>query len=255
MRPGSSSSASRRERRDDGTRVGSSFVDRFRSSMHVSDPAAPRAAVGSGIRRWSPEALRPGLAGTGRGSPATGVGGRPRQAPPPPPPQLTTGRGVSRPAANQLQTTGRRLAEPVRRAGSPGAVRRDLSGASPRASPPPRPVGSSSPVGSTRGLGSSGRGSPVPRPKPPEPSLKVGIVLMTRKPHRFDYWLRYHRSLGIAHVFVHVEDTPELVAMLQTSEVPADEGPNSPATSGSAVAPPCYSHLRTPASPRSTLTS
>ena len=38
----------------------------------------------------------------------------------------------------------------------------------------------------------------MPRPKPPEPSLKVGIVLMTRKPHRFDYWLRYHRSLGIA---------------------------------------------------------
>ena len=59
----------------------------------------------------------------------------------------------------------------------------------------------------------------MPRPKPPEPSLKVGIVLMTRKPHRFDYWLRYHRSLGIAHVYVHVEDTPELVALLQTSEV------------------------------------
>eukprot|EP00965_Chrysotila_dentata_P232445 6198976-Pleurochrysis_carterae.AAC.2 len=28
---------------------------------------------------------------------------------------------------------------------------------------------------------------------------------MTRKPHRFDWWLRYHRNLGICHVFVHVE--------------------------------------------------
>ena len=45
--------------------------------------------------------------------------------------------------------------------------------------------------------------------------LKVGITLMTRKPHRFDWWLRYHRSLGIYHVFVHVEDTPELLPILK----------------------------------------
>jgi len=48
--------------------------------------------------------------------------------------------------------------------------------------------------------------------------LKVAITLMTRKPHRFDWWLRYHRSLGIYHVFVHVEDTPELVDGLLASE-------------------------------------
>ena len=48
--------------------------------------------------------------------------------------------------------------------------------------------------------------------------MKVGIVLMTRKPHRFDFWLRYHRSIGISRVFVHVEDTPELLALLETPE-------------------------------------
>jgi hypothetical protein len=48
--------------------------------------------------------------------------------------------------------------------------------------------------------------------------LKVGITLMTRKPHRFDWWLRYHRSLGIYHVFVHVEDTPELIPLLRDEE-------------------------------------
>lgn len=31
-------------------------------------------------------------------------------------------------------------------------------------------------------------------------------------------WLRYHRSLGICHVFVHVEDTPDLVPCLATDE-------------------------------------
>ena len=48
--------------------------------------------------------------------------------------------------------------------------------------------------------------------------LRVAITLMTRKPHKFDWWLRYHRSLGISHVFVHVEDTPELVPMLASDE-------------------------------------
>jgi len=46
----------------------------------------------------------------------------------------------------------------------------------------------------------------------------VAITLMTRKPHRFDWWLRYHRSLGVCHVFVHVEDTPELLALLSSAE-------------------------------------
>lgn len=31
-------------------------------------------------------------------------------------------------------------------------------------------------------------------------------------------WLRYHRSLGVNHVFVHVEDTPELLPLLATDE-------------------------------------
>jgi len=52
----------------------------------------------------------------------------------------------------------------------------------------------------------------------PFPGLKVGITLMTRKPHRFDWWLRYHRSLGIYKVFVHVEDTPELLPLLRSDE-------------------------------------
>jgi len=41
---------------------------------------------------------------------------------------------------------------------------------------------------------------------------------MTRKPHRFDWWLRYHRNLGIYHVFVHVEDTPDLIPLLESPE-------------------------------------
>lgn len=53
---------------------------------------------------------------------------------------------------------------------------------------------------------------------PQEYGLKVAITLMTRKPHRFDWWLRYHRSLGIYHVFVHVEDTPELFDLLSSDE-------------------------------------
>lgn len=31
-------------------------------------------------------------------------------------------------------------------------------------------------------------------------------------------WLRYHRSLGIHHVFVHVEDTPDLLGLLASEE-------------------------------------
>jgi len=55
---------------------------------------------------------------------------------------------------------------------------------------PARPVGSS-----------PERSRAVPRPEPHEPGLKVGIVLMTRRPHRFDFWLAYHRSLGISPFF------------------------------------------------------
>lgn len=48
--------------------------------------------------------------------------------------------------------------------------------------------------------------------------LRVAIALMTRKPHHFDWWLRYHLSLGVCHVFVHVEDTPELLPLLASAE-------------------------------------
>ena len=50
-------------------------------------------------------------------------------------------------------------------------------------------------------LDQMGRSRAVPRPEPHEPDLKVGIVLMTRRPHRFDFWLAYHRSLGISPFF------------------------------------------------------
>ena len=52
----------------------------------------------------------------------------------------------------------------------------------------------------------------------PYAGLRVAITLMTRKPHRFEWWLRYHLSLGICHVFVHVEDTPELLPLLASAE-------------------------------------
>ena len=58
-------------------------------------------------------------------------------------------------------------------------------------------------------------GSGQPRPYA---GLRVAITLMTRKPHRFEWWLRYHLSLGICHVFVHVEDTPELLPLLASAE-------------------------------------
>ena len=47
---------------------------------------------------------------------------------------------------------------------------------------------------------------------------RLAITLMTRKPHRFDWWLRYHKSLGVCHVFIHVEDTPELLELLDSDE-------------------------------------
>ena len=48
--------------------------------------------------------------------------------------------------------------------------------------------------------------------------IRVGIALMTREPHCFDWWLRYHRSLGIEHVYVHVEGSPALLSLLQSDE-------------------------------------
>jgi len=82
-------------------------------------------------------------------------------------------------------------------------------------SPSPVPTGHGS-LHPSPTRGSPTRGSPF---KPVhEPSCKVAITLMTRKPHRFDWWLRYHISLGVYHIFVHAEDTPELLPLLDSPE-------------------------------------
>lgn len=51
-----------------------------------------------------------------------------------------------------------------------------------------------------------------------EARLPVAICLLTRKPHRFDWWMHYHLSLGVQHFFIRVEDTPELLELLATAE-------------------------------------
>lgn len=190
------------------------FVDRFRLSMNVSGGETTQRPIGNPLRRWSPSPIKdpesnrhgvPMAAGSGRAAPSSSPLGPERLSPVLQPDD--GGRRAS--ASKKTQPPPRRLTEPVRKVGSPASLaRRDLPAASPRQQPrsvaasPPRPVGS----------------SPERRKPQAEPTLKVGIVLMTRKPHRFDFWLRYHRSIGITRVFVHVEDTPELLALLETAE-------------------------------------
>lgn len=41
--------------------------------------------------------------------------------------------------------------------------------------------------------------------------VSFAIATVTRNPHRFDRWLEYYRRLGAAHVFLAVEQTPEVV--------------------------------------------
>lgn len=57
-------------------------------------------------------------------------------------------------------------------------------------------------------------------PKAPAPGstkpVCAGLALLTRKPMHFEWWLRYHMALGISHFFIHVEDTPELLPLLQS---------------------------------------
>mmetsp|Transcript_15654 Transcript_15654/g.39845 ORF Transcript_15654/g.39845 Transcript_15654/m.39845 type:complete len:432 (-) Transcript_15654:76-1371(-) len=55
-------------------------------------------------------------------------------------------------------------------------------------------------------------------PKAPSSVKPMGsaISLLTRKPLHFEWWLNYHMSLGISHFFVHIEDTPELLPLLQS---------------------------------------
>lgn len=44
----------------------------------------------------------------------------------------------------------------------------------------------------------------------------VGLFCMVRKPKNFDTWLEYQISLGIDHIFLLVEDTPELKPLVDS---------------------------------------
>ena len=58
-----------------------------------------------------------------------------------------------------------------------------------------------------------GRKPVVASAKRARPSAtSFAIATVTRNPHRFDRWLDYYRRLGAAHVFMAVEQTPDVVA-------------------------------------------
>ncbi len=44
------------------------------------------------------------------------------------------------------------------------------------------------------------------------------ICTMVRKPFNFETWLDYHFSLGVVHIFLRVEDTPELFEIIKSYE-------------------------------------
>ena len=139
----------------------SSFVDRFRASMDVAEP----------LRRWS----------------STQTRHRPQ-------PRLTPVRaheegGAARRGGKQAAALLQPASALELTGDGGGEAGREPTVCAPHGSPA-RPVGSS-----------PERSRAVPRPEPHEPGLKVGIVLMTRRPHRFDFWLAYHRSLGISPFF------------------------------------------------------
>lgn len=47
------------------------------------------------------------------------------------------------------------------------------------------------------------------------PTVRLGIVCMTKKPQGFEYWLRYHvEALRVERFYLRVEDTPELEPLL-----------------------------------------
>ena len=43
---------------------------------------------------------------------------------------------------------------------------------------------------------------------------KVAIISVMYKPKNVETWLKLHRSLGISHFYIRLEDTPELVEYL-----------------------------------------
>ena len=173
---------------DEG-RKKSSFVERFRSGMSVAEP----------LRRWS--SSRTGLAQ----------------------PQLVHAQeegGVA--PRDGTQASAPALLEAVTALDRPGCDASVAALREPAVDPPP---GSAAPARDARSstergrdLISSGahlvgssteRGRAAARGARREARLKVAIVLMTRRPHRFDFWLSYHRSLGVSHFFVLRPGRPE----------------------------------------------
>ena len=148
---------------DEG-RKKSSFVERFRAGMSVAEP----------LRRWS--ASRTGLAQPQPVRAQEEGGVAPRD-----------GKQASAPA----------LLEAVSALDRTGGAASVAPWREPAVDPP---HGSPAPA---RAVGSrTERGRVAARGARREARLKVGIVLMTRRPHRFDFWLAYHRSLGVSHFFV-----------------------------------------------------
>jgi hypothetical protein len=47
-------------------------------------------------------------------------------------------------------------------------------------------------------------------PSVPSQVDKVGLVCMMRKPKNIEKWLDHHKSLGVSHFYIRLEDTPEL---------------------------------------------
>ena len=59
------------------------------------------------------------------------------------------------------------------------------------------------------------------RTTPSNARLALGVVCMTKKPTCIITWLMHHRSLGVSKVYLRIEDTPELAALL--TQPPWDE--------------------------------
>ena len=43
---------------------------------------------------------------------------------------------------------------------------------------------------------------------------RFAVVTMTRMPYRFEDWLKYYRALGTHHLFIAVEESPEVEMLL-----------------------------------------
>ena len=84
------------------------------------------------------------------------------------------------------------------------------SGTTPRL----KPAGANT---SRSGMKSSHGASPVTVPSSPvkpEGDTRFAVVTMTRMPYRFEEWLNYYRALGTDHLFIAVEESPEVESLL-----------------------------------------